>query len=95
MSSTGRIEWTPGAWETFLLAECAPLGQFRQVHLAPNFPPGRLNLALQMDFPLSENELLLALIDSDQGGLQNVIVLTSERIYWSMLEAERRRRHDA
>ena len=88
MSSTGGIEWAPGAWERFLLAECAPLGQFRQVHLAPKFSPGRLNLALQMDFPLLENELLLALIDSDQGGFQSVIVLTSKRIYWSSREAE-------
>ncbi len=88
MSSTGGIKWAPGAWETFLLAECAPLGQFREVHLAPKFSPGRLNLALQMDFPLLENELLLALIDSDQGGFQSVIVLTSRRIYWSSREAE-------
>lgn len=71
-----------------MLAECAPLGQFGQVHLAPKFSPGRLNLALQMEFPLLENELLLALIDSDQGGFQSVIVLTSKRIYWSSREAE-------
>ena len=72
----------------FLLAGCRPLGQFRQVHLAPKFSPGRLNLALQMDFPLLENELLLALIDNDQGGFQSVIVLTSRRIYWSSREAD-------
>ena len=88
MSSTGGIKWAPGAWETFLLAECAPLGRFREVHLAPKFSPGRINLALQMDFPLLENELLLALIDSDHGGFQSVIVLTSRRIYWSSREAE-------
>ena len=88
MSSTGGGEWAPGGWEMFLLAECAPLGQFRQVQLAPKFSPGRLNLALQMDFPLLENELLLALIDNDQGGFQSVIVLTSRRIYWSSREAE-------
>jgi rhomboid protease GluP len=88
MSGIREIEWTPGAWETFLLAACAPLGQFRQVHLAPRFPPGRLNLALQTDFPLLENELLLALIDSDKGEFQSVIVLTSRRVYWSTLEAE-------
>jgi rhomboid protease GluP len=72
----------------FLLAECAPLGQFRQVQLAPKFSPGRLNLALQMDFPLLEDELLLALIESDQGGFQSVVVLTSRRIYWSRRETE-------
>src|SRR5436305_305678 len=87
MSSMGRTDWTPGVWETFLLAACAPLGQFRQVHLAPKFPPARLNLALRTDFPLLENELLLALIDSDKGEFQSVIVLTSRRIYWSTREA--------
>ena len=88
MSNTGGSEWAPGGWEMFLLAECAPLGQFRQVQLAPKFSPGRLNLALQMDFPLLENELLLALIDNDQVGFQSVIVLTSRRIYWSSREAD-------
>jgi rhomboid protease GluP len=72
-----------GAWETFILASCAPLGQFRQVHLAPRFPPGRLNLALRTELPLLDNELLVALIDSDSGGFQSVVVLTSWRVYWS------------
>ena len=35
------------AWETFVLASCARLAQFPQVHLAPKFPPGRLNLTVR------------------------------------------------
>jgi rhomboid protease GluP len=77
---------TAGAWETFILASCAPLGPFRQVHLAPRFPPGRLNLALRTELPLLDNELLVALIDSDSGGFQSVVVLTSWRVYWSQRE---------
>ena len=71
------------AWETFVLASCARLAQFPQVHLAPKFPPGRLNLALRTQLPLLENELLVALIDSDAGGFQNEIILTTSRLYWS------------
>src|SRR4051794_16267275 len=81
---------TTGSWETFILASCAPLGQFRQVHLAPRFPPGRLNLALRTELPLLDNELLVALIDSDSGGFQSVVVLTSWRIYWSVREGQER-----
>ena len=71
------------AWETFVLASCARLALFPQVHLAPKFPPGRLNLALRTQLPLLENELLVALIDSDAGGFQNEIILTTSRLYWS------------
>ncbi len=71
------------AWETFVLASCARLAQFPQVHLAPKFPPGRLNLALRAQLPLMENELLVALIDSDAGGFQSEIILTTRRLYWS------------
>ncbi|MBV8129828.1 MAG: rhomboid family intramembrane serine protease [Planctomycetaceae bacterium] len=73
----------PTTWETFVLASCARLAQFSQVHLAPKFPPGRLNLALRTQLPFLENELLVALIDSDAGGFQNEIVLTTSRLYWS------------
>jgi rhomboid protease GluP len=79
-----------GAWETFILASCVPLGQFRQVHLAPRLPPGRLNLALRTELPLLDNELLVALIDSDSGGFQSVVVLTSWRVYWSLREGQDR-----
>ena len=71
------------AWETFVLASCARLAQFPQVHLAPKFPPGRLNVALRVQLPLMENELLVALIDSDAGGFQSEIILTTARLYWS------------
>ena len=71
------------AWETFVLASCARLARFPQVHLAPKFPPGRLNLALRVQLPLMENELLVALIDSDAGGFQSEIILTTARLYWS------------
>jgi len=71
------------AWETFVLASCSRLAQFPQVHLAPKFPPGRLNLALRAQLPLMENELLVALIDSDEGDLQSEIILTTARLYWS------------
>src|SRR5271157_3940636 len=71
------------AWEIFVLASCARLAQFTQVHLAPKFPPGRLNLAVRTQLPLMENELLVALIDSDAGGFQSEIILTTARLYWS------------
>ncbi|MGZ3489765.1 MAG: hypothetical protein ACXVBY_23265, partial [Isosphaeraceae bacterium] len=71
------------AWETFVLASCARLAQFPQVHLAPKLPPGRLNLALRTQLPFMENELLVALIDNDAGGFQNEIILTTSRLYWS------------
>ena len=71
------------AWETFVLASCARLAQFPQVHLAPKLPPGRLNLVLRTQLPFMENELLVALIDNDAGGFQNEIILTTSRLYWS------------
>ena len=70
------------SWQTFVLAASVPLGPFRQVHLAPRFPPGRLNLALRTELPLLENELLVALIDSDSRGFQSTIILTTSRLYW-------------
>ena len=71
------------AWETFVLASCARLAQFPQVHLAPKFPPGRLNVAMRTQLPLLDNELLVALIDSDAGAFQSEIILTTSRLYWS------------
>ncbi len=83
MNGPDKTPWPTTAWETFVLASCARLAQFPQVHLAPKFPPGRLNLALRTQLPLMENELLVALIDSDAGGFQNEIILTTSRLYWS------------
>jgi rhomboid protease GluP len=83
MNGPDETPWPTTAWETFVLASCARLAQFPQVHLAPKFPPGRLNLALRTQLPLMENELLVALIDSDAGGFQNEIILTTSRLYWS------------
>ena len=60
------------------------------MHLAPRFPPGRLNLALRTELPLLDNELLVALIDSDSGGFQSVVILTSWRVYWSVREGQER-----
>jgi rhomboid protease GluP len=71
------------SWETFILASCAPLGGYPQVHLAPKFPPARLNLAMRTELPLVENELLLALIDTDAAGFSSEVILTSARLYWS------------
>ena len=70
-------------WEIFVLASCARLAQFPQVHLAPKFPPGRLNLAMRAQLPLMENELLVGLVDNDAAGFQNEIMLTTARVYWS------------
>src|SRR5208282_2774433 len=83
MNGPDETAWPTTAWETFVLASCARLAQFPQVHLAPKFPPGRLNLALRTQLPLMENELLVALIDNDAGGFQNEIILTTSRLYWS------------
>ncbi len=76
------------SWETFVLATSAPLGPFRQVHIAPKFPPGRLNMALRTELPLLENELLVALIDNDSGGFQSSIALTTSRLYWTVREQQ-------
>ncbi len=70
-------------WETFVLASCARLAQFPQVHLAPKFPPGRLNLALRAQLPLLENVLRVARLDHAAGGFQSEIILTTARVYWS------------
>jgi len=71
------------SWEIFVLASCARLAQFPQVHRAPKFPSSRLNLVLRTELPLLENELLVALIDSKAGGFQSEIILTTSRLYWS------------
>jgi rhomboid protease GluP len=83
MSDSPERQQTAIPWPVFVLASSAPLGHYRQVHLAPTFPPERLNLALRSSLPLHENELLVALIDSDASGFQSAIVLTTSRIYWS------------
>ncbi len=70
------------AWDTFVLAMCARLAHFPQVHLAPKFPPDRLNLVMRTQLPLQEKELLVALIDSDAGGFQSEIILTTAQLYW-------------
>jgi rhomboid protease GluP len=74
------------SWETFVLANCGRLGRFPQVHLAPRFPSGCLNLAVRAELPLQENELLVALINSDSPDIQSTIVLTTSRIYWAKVE---------
>ena len=74
-------------WDTFILASCARLASFAQVHMAPRFPPDRLNLAMRTQLPLLENELLVALIDSDAGGFQSEIILTTARLYWFQRDA--------
>ncbi|HKM56475.1 MAG TPA: rhomboid family intramembrane serine protease [Isosphaeraceae bacterium] len=82
--SDGDAKLRPAfSWETFILASCAPLGGYPQVHLAPKLPPSRLNLAMRTELPLLENELLLALIDTDAAGLSSEVILTSARLYWS------------
>src|SRR5271165_2464131 len=78
---------TTTAWEVHVLASCARLAQFPQVHLAPKFPPARLTLAMRAPLPLMENELLVALIDNDSGGFQSEIILTTARLYWSRRES--------
>jgi rhomboid protease GluP len=45
-----------------------------------------MNLALRTQLPLLENELLVALIDSDVGSFQSEIILTTARLYWSQRE---------
>ncbi len=70
-------------WETFVLASCADLARFPQVHLAPRFPPGRSNLALKVPLPLADDELLVALIEDESAGARTEIVLTTARLYWS------------
>jgi len=82
--SDGDAKLQPAfSWETFILALCAPLGVYPQVHLAPKFPPARLNLAMRTELPLLEKELLLSLIDTDAAGFSSEVILTSARIYWS------------
>jgi rhomboid protease GluP len=71
------------SWDNFILASCAPLGRYPQVNLAPKFPPARLNVALRTEILLLENELLLALIDTDAAGFSSEVILTSARLYWS------------
>ena len=95
MSEPAEIPRPTAAWETFVLASCARLAQFPQVHLAPKFPPARLNLALQTQLPLMDNELLVALIDSDAEGFQSEIILTTARLYWSQRESSPGGIHDA
>jgi rhomboid protease GluP len=73
-------------WAKFVLASCGRLGRFPQVHLAPRFPSSRLNVALRAELPLEQNELVVALVDSDSPGFQRTIVLTTYRIYWSQLD---------
>ncbi len=77
---------TTTGWDTFVLASCARLARFPQVHLVPRFPPDRFNLAMRTQLPLQENELLVALIDSDAGGFQSEIILTTTRLYWFQRE---------
>ena len=76
-------------WEVFALALAAPLRPFRQVYLAPKFPPARLNAALATYLPLKEDELLLALIDPGGRAATGHSALTTRRIYWTERDLER------
>ena len=86
MSGTNGNQSPEDTWASFVLASCASLGPFSQVHLAPRFPPGRLNMALRSELPLLENELVVGLIESDSSSFQSAVVLTTSRLYWSTRE---------
>jgi rhomboid protease GluP len=88
MSATNGNHSSENSWASFVLASCASLGPFSQVHLAPRFPPGRLNLALRSELPLLENELVVGLIENDSSGFQSAVVLTTSRLYLSTSETE-------
>ena len=79
-----------GAWETFILASWRRWDISVSCTWPPVSPRGGSTWRLRTELPLLDNELLVALIDSDSGGFQSVVILTSWRVYWSVREGQER-----
>jgi rhomboid protease GluP len=72
----------PEPWDVFVLASCARLGPFSQVHLAPKLTSGMLGVAVHANLPFEPGELIVATVDNVEGGLPCPILLTTRRVYW-------------
>ena len=72
----------PDPWDVFVLATCARLGPFSQVHLAPKITSAALGVAVHANLPFQPGELIVATIDGVQSGLACPILLTTRRLYW-------------
>ncbi|APW60958.1 rhomboid family intramembrane serine protease [Paludisphaera borealis] len=69
-------------WDVFVLATCARLGPFSQVHLAPKLTSASLGVAVHANLPLEPGELLVAAVDNVLDGLSCPILLTTRRVFW-------------
>ena len=72
----------PDPWDVFVLATCARLGPFSQVHLAPKITSAMLGVAVHANLPFEPGELMVATVDGVQSGLSCPILLTTRRLYW-------------
>lgn len=72
----------PDPWDVFVLATCARLGPFSQVHLAPKITSATLGVAVHANLPFAPGELMVATVDGVQGGLSCPLLLTTRRLYW-------------
>ncbi len=82
MTETPDPRENPDPWDVFVLATCARLGPFSQVHLAPKITSATLGVAVHANLPFQPGELIVAAIDGVQSGLSCPILLTTRRLYW-------------
>ena len=81
-------------WEVFALALAGTLLPFKAVHVAPRFSRRQLNNALATYLTLSDDELLLALIDSGRRSSSCQCALTTRRVYWTAIDDLGEGNHD-
>jgi rhomboid protease GluP len=82
MTETPTPRATPEPWDVFVLATCARLGEFSQVHLSPRLTTAHLGVAAHASLPLAPDELVIAAVENAVDGLSCPIVLTTRRAFW-------------
>ncbi len=74
------------AWREATGRALALLAPFAQVRLTLRLPPDAFDSALYRNFPLRDDEHLVAVIDCGKGNPDGFCALTTHRIYWPVAE---------
>ena len=74
-------------WRETTSRALALLAPFSQVRLTLRLPPDAFDSTLYRNFPLRDDERLLAVIDCGKGNPDGFCALTTHRIYWPAGEA--------
>lgn len=82
MTDVTQPDATITPWNLFVLAACARLGPFPQVHLSPRIAGQDLGIALRAKLPMEPSEFIVATVDHAIGAIPCPVVLTNRRLFW-------------